>query len=38
MRGILAICRDHHQPPSWWDTLSTGDQALLIAEAQMSHG
>lgn len=32
MRGILAICREHGQPPSWWDSLSTDDQAVLIAD------
>jgi len=30
MEAILAICEDHGHPPSWWDTLTADDQALLL--------
>lgn len=35
MRDVLAICRAHGQPPSWWDSLTAGDQHLLLAELQV---
>jgi len=30
MEAILAICEEHGQAPSWWDTLTADDQALLL--------
>ena len=35
MRAILSICREHNQPPSWWDDIAPGDQALLLADLQL---
>ena len=32
MRVVLAICREHGQPPSWFDTLTRGDQVALMAD------
>jgi len=30
MRAIQEICEAHNQPPSWWDTLTAEDRALLL--------
>ena len=35
MREALRVCRAHGQPPSWWDSLSRGDRALLLADQRM---
>jgi|DEB0MinimDraft_10_1074344.scaffolds.fasta_scaffold01141_6 hypothetical protein len=35
MRAVLRLCREHGQPPAWWDTLPNSDQALLLADLRM---
>lgn len=35
MRTALEVCREHGQPPSWWDGLDRGDRALLLAERSL---
>jgi hypothetical protein len=32
MRDILAICREHGQPPSWWSRLDHTDRLILLAD------
>lgn len=38
MRTIVTICRELGHPPSWWDTLDSGDQALLLADLRLRAG
>ncbi len=32
---MLAICREHGHPPSWWLTISHADRVLLLAERRV---
>jgi len=33
--AVLRLCREHSQPPAWWDTLDNGTQALLLADLRI---
>lgn len=35
MMAVLRLCREHGQPPTWWDTLNSSDQALLLADLRV---
>lgn len=35
MRQSLRVARAYGQPPSWWDGLTRGDQALLLADLRI---
>jgi hypothetical protein len=37
MRVVLHLCREHSQPPAWWETCTRGEQAIMLADYRIRH-